>query len=1388
MKMRVLFLITIVILLMPQVGLSASEVSYTLQGLGAGQWLYRYTVINDTLSEPIRQFIVWFEPGLYENLSIVSDPEIGYDWYQDTVEPDPVWLYYGAYRALAWGDGISVGDYESGFAVSFTYLGAGTPNVQEFDIVDPCDYISLEAGWTIPVYWVDAAAAGNPEQNGTRAKPFGTIQAGIDAAADGFTVRVLPGLYEESIDFSGKAITVASYEATMDNPAVIVGMDNNAVKFHSGETSDSIIEGFIITSSTGRRGITCNTNSSPSIRNNLIVGCGNDDSFESEGTAIQVASGCSPIILFNTITGNYGSTWAEKAVSIDNRDVSFDGIISHCIIYGNSADLLNRGPEFFVPGRIEYCNIGNINDNADWLEGAQVDEYGNFNQAPGFVRSASVPGAYDGDYHLTNGSPCINAGDPCYVPWEGQTDFDNQGRIMFGRVDVGVDEVAPFTEVTRPSSGEVWPAGSRRKIEWDGVGIGNVDIYYSRNNGSTWKPVVSNLANTGSYEWQLPYVDSEQCVVCLVASDEPADIEYTTSDVFTIRISEPGPTVESVWPTLGADSGRRGLSNESGPEVGCVKWQFETEASFYKSVAVGANGSVHIASEDGKLYTVDPNTGTPIWIFDAQSPMTSSPTVGADGTVYVGCMNGRLYAIDKDGDVRWTYDTDAFIYSTPAVSASSDGEVYFGSQDGKLYALGADGTELWTFETGGPGQVGGAILASPVIGQDGSVYIAGGFDSKLYALPAPFHDPNDGTPRWVHDFSDLVDANDYEGLPFASPAVGPDGTIYMLLPNPINLYALSPLDGSIIWTADGAEEPPPPYQHLEGSWQFEVDAVDSSGNGHTGTLQGQADIVYDPQRGNVLSLDGDGDYVEVPDYFGVLGVNPRWVSAWIKTDSAGDIIHWGSYGAGDGAWWLFFVTNNGDLRVSVGGGKITSVGINLCDNAWHEVAAAFEGKVIGDVRLYVDGQRVNTITNNPDQHINTEVARNVRIGFMNNQFYRYFNGLIDDVRIYKSKYHRQSQFLAGHWDFEGNTLDSSGNGRDGVPLGNASLDTDPVMGQVLKITNGYLRILGYEGVTGTAPRTVSAWIKTGVPGEIITWGNEEDGQQWRFQVRDWCSAVIVGNGLFAFSPNYNLINNEWHHVAVSWEDGASPGTSSFKFYIDGNMIEALPPDSVQINTGSMYDVRIGSSPLNNNLGFWGKVDDVRIYDRVVTIAEIFGKDPQAYCWQRPAIGPDGTIYVSYDDNYLRAFNPDGSVKWVKSVGVAGGFTLAVDKDGLIYAASEDSSLYVINSSGKVVSRFDGGDWLSSPVIGPDGTIYICDVENHVLAIDRYACEEETVDLHWAADFNCDGAVGFYDVVMLAFDWMAYGSSTLPLASDANIDMYVDLADFAAVAAKWLDEI
>jgi hypothetical protein len=50
----------------------------------------------------------------------------------------------------------------------------------------------------------------------------------------------------------------------------------------------------------------------------------------------------------------------------------------------------------------------------------------------------------DGDYHLRATSPCVNAGDPAFVPEPGETDIDGEPRVQQCRVDMGADETAYF--------------------------------------------------------------------------------------------------------------------------------------------------------------------------------------------------------------------------------------------------------------------------------------------------------------------------------------------------------------------------------------------------------------------------------------------------------------------------------------------------------------------------------------------------------------------------------------------------------------------------------------------------------------------------------------------------------------------------------------------------------------------------------------------------------------------------------------------------------------------------------------------------------------------------------------------------------------------------------
>jgi len=421
------------------------------------------------------------------------------------------------------------------------------------------------------------------------------------------------------------------------------------------------------------------------------------------------------------------------------------------------------------------------------------------------------------------------------------------------------------------------------------------------------------------------------------------------------------------------------------------------------------------------------------------------------------------------------------------------------------------------------------------------------------------------------------------------------------------------------------------------------DALDSSGNDHHGTLSGAPTWV--PSGGKIngaLSFDGDNDYVEMSqdNYKGITGTNPRTCAAWIKKDSTawGDIISWGDNV--DGERWHLWVDGDGHLRLAVKGGYVVALYTNLNDGNWHHVAATFEIGADGnpneanvtDVKLYVDGKEDTYTTST--QGINTGNDQNVKIGLLTTSNAKYFDGIIDDVRIYnKALSAKEVSELAdirepvGHWKLDESAsspdpceaVDSSDNGNTGYLQNMEDTDwTAGKFGNALEFdgTDEYVTITGYKGITGKNARTCAAWIRINLGSSdsdyatIVSWGNNNSsGERWQFMLRDhdtdseYQLRVSVKSGAKYGSTDLNENDNQWHHVAVTWEDDGTPDVEDVKLYVDGVEETDCTTDSQTINTDGNKDVRIGDYNSTNNY-FKGNIDDVRIYDRALTEGEI----------------------------------------------------------------------------------------------------------------------------------------------------------------------------------------
>lgn len=127
----------------------ATTIHYESSQLGGNRWQYDYSITNDMLASNIQEFTIFFDYGLYDDLTVASALM---DWRPMVTSPALILGVpdNGTYDALASTAGIAPGATMKGFSVSFDWLGTGTPGSQYFEIVNPVSFNTLDSGQTIP--------------------------------------------------------------------------------------------------------------------------------------------------------------------------------------------------------------------------------------------------------------------------------------------------------------------------------------------------------------------------------------------------------------------------------------------------------------------------------------------------------------------------------------------------------------------------------------------------------------------------------------------------------------------------------------------------------------------------------------------------------------------------------------------------------------------------------------------------------------------------------------------------------------------------------------------------------------------------------------------------------------------------------------------------------------------------------------------------------------------------------------------------------------------------------------------------------------------------------------------------------------------------------------
>ena len=212
--------------------------------------------------------------------------------------------------------------------------------------------------------------------------------------------------------------------------------------------------------------------------------------------------------------------------------------------------------------------------------------------------------------------------------------------------------------------------------------------------------------------------------------------------------------------------------------------------------------------------------------------------------------------------------------------------------------------------------------------------------------------------------------------------------------------------------------------------------------------------------------------------------------------------------------------------------------------------------------------------------------------------------------------------LVGYWPFCGNANDASGNGNNGTVNG-ATLTTDRFGN-----TNSAYSFDGNDWIAATrahqAVFTASVWVQS-TNGNCIKPILDANNKSWELYsdcANGQLNFVVWNGGTYTYhSTNVVLGTNTWFHVVAVYS------SSQVKIYVNGSLITTQVTTAVPTISGVL---NMGASLSGTSQYFTGKLDDVGLWSRALTLAEIqqlYTQGQTTYSWS-PGNATTQSITVS----------------------------------------------------------------------------------------------------------------------------------------------------------------
>jgi gliding motility-associated-like protein len=313
--------------------------------------------------------------------------------------------------------------------------------------------------------------------------------------------------------------------------------------------------------------------------------------------------------------------------------------------------------------------------------------------------------------------------------------------------------------------------------------------------------------------------------------------------------------------------------------------------------------------------------------------------------------------------------------------------------------------------------------------------------------------------------------------------------------------------------------------------------------------------------------------------------------------------------------------------------------------------------------------------------------------------------------------------LRAFYPFCGNTNDISGNANHGNGTGIVSANDrygHPNAAYVFSAPSHHIRLPFAQ--SNVVTYTVSAWFRTTAGGVIMTGRGSNGEAGLSVQVTKASAPPYAGRLQWVAENNFGAVgkmtvallnDGRWHHFVGTF--ASSPGTvqpSQFSIYIDGVLVptddvaSASPRPMAPISNNNT-PLMVGNHPLWQGAQFQGSLDDIGIWERLLTPADVsrlqdtVQRPNWTYRWSTGQITPSIGI------------RPDSSLAYV--LRVTDGITTCTDTLR-VTVAPVDTSLTAIGPSTFCRSRDSlllraasaaGWQWLrnGSPIAGANSATY-----------------------------------------------------------------------------------